>query len=109
MSAYTYLTKSGLITDQPCILYSIIVVNDGSSESYADLYDGQGVESGYKVARCYTPARVSFQYHWKGFELSRGLYVEFDNHMDHVTVEWSPVGYPKDGAEWLDALRKSVT
>jgi hypothetical protein len=94
MSAGTYLTKSGLITDQPCILKSIIVVNDGQSEAYVDVYDGQAAETGYKVARCYCDAKLGFQYRWDDLAFDRGLYIEFDNHADHCTVEWVPVGYP---------------
>lgn len=95
MSAYAYLVKSGLITDQPCILKSVIVVNDGSSEACVDIYDGQGAESSYVVARVYTIAKCSAQYRWEGLELSRGLYIGFDGHTDRCTVEWEPVGYPK--------------
>lgn len=95
MTAYTYMTASQLVTDKPCTLHSIIVVNDGSSAACVDIYDGAGAESSYIVARIYCGANSSAQYRWEGLPLSRGLYVSFDNHTDRCTVEWEPVGYPK--------------
>lgn len=109
MSAYAYLTGDGVVSTLPCILYSVLVVNDGQNEATVDIYDGAGAESGYMVARVMTGAKSSEQYHWKGLELSRGLYVDFDSKADHVTIEWSPVGYSEKGREWVKLLRESVS
>ncbi len=98
MSAYVYITSDQLVTDKPCVLYSILLVNDGLNEGHVDIYDGAGAEAGYMVARCYVGAKTAHKYNWKGLELSRGLYIDVDDKTDKVTVEWDPVGYPKQQA-----------
>ncbi len=95
MSAYVYLTGDGLVTDKPCILYSVLVATDGGGPGKVEVYDGQGAESGYKVATLLSEGNNSRHFHWKGLELSRGLYIDIVEKADYVTVEWEPVGYPK--------------
>jgi len=109
MADYEYLTTDRLITNLPCILYSVVVTTDGSGPGKVEIYDGEGAEARYKIATLLCPANSSMVFRWKGLELSRGLYVDIVEKADYVTVEWSPVGYPKDKPEWFEALIESVT
>lgn len=95
MSAYTYLTTDRLITDKPCRLCSVLVSTDGGGPGKVEVYDGAGAESGYKVATLLTAGNNARHFHWKGLELSRGLYIDIVEKADYVTVEWETVGYPK--------------
>lgn len=91
MSAYVYLTADRLITDRPCILYSALVSTDGGGPGKVEIYDGSGAEEGYKVATLLTAGNNARHFHWKGLELSRGLYVDIVEKADYVTIEWEPV------------------
>jgi hypothetical protein len=102
MSAYTYLTADNVITDQPCILYSVCVTTDGGGPGKVELYDGQGAEPGYKIATLLCEGNLSMAFRWKGLELSRGLYVDIVEKADYVTVEWEPVGYPQKSEEFVE-------
>jgi len=98
MSAYTYLTSDTLVSRKPIRLLSVLLVNDGLNEAHVDIYDGRSSSDGNMVARCYCGAKDSKKYNWKGLELTRGLYVDFDDKTDRATVEWEPVGYGKEQA-----------
>lgn len=102
MSAYVYLTADQLITDKPCLLYSVIVTADESGPGKVEIYDAQGAEAGYKVATLLCSGNLSKSFHWKGLELSRGLYVDIVEKADYVTVEWEPVGYPRKGESTIE-------
>lgn len=95
MSAYVYLTADNLVTNLPCILYSVTVTTDGGGPGKVELYDAEGAESAYKFATLLCEGNNSKSFHWKGLELSRGLYVDIVEKADYVTVEWEPVGYEK--------------
>jgi len=98
MSAYVYLTADRVVTDKPCVLHSIVVTTDGSGPGKVVVYDGAGAESAYVVATLLCGANLSKSFHWKGLELSRGLYIDIVEKADYVTVEWEPVGYEKGAA-----------
>lgn len=93
MSTYTYLVASGKVTDRPCILHSIIVGNDGTNVGWLDVFNARTSDAPYKVARLYGDGKTTKQYHWKGLELARGLYIEFVSTIEWATIEWSPVGH----------------
>jgi hypothetical protein len=95
MSVYTYVVSDQRITEEACVLHSILLTNQGSNEGEVVIYDGSGAEAAYKVAAVRVGTKESKQYHWKGLELSRGLYIDMDDKTDMVTVEWEPVGYPQ--------------
>lgn len=95
MSAYIYLMSDGLVTDKPCVLYSVLVSTNGSGPGKVEIYNAAGAESGYKVATLLTGGNNARHFHWKRLELSRGLYVDIVEKADYVTVEWEPVGYLK--------------
>jgi len=109
MPTYTYTTTDQGITDKPCILYSVIVHNDGANEGVVDIYDGTSAEAGYKVARLMCGVKSCQQYRWTGLKLTRGLYVDIVERAESAVVEWEPVGYSEKGREWVKALRESVS
>lgn len=98
MSAYIYLSDDHIVTGQPCKLLSVIVSNTGADNGKVIVYNARSAESGYEVAMLFCGANDAKQYGWQGLELSRGLFVEFVEKADFVTVEWEPVGY-KPGQE----------
>jgi len=108
MAAYTYLTADRQIANKPCILYSIIVTTDGGGPGKVEVYDADGAESGYKVATLLCASNLSKSFHWKGLELSRGLYVDIVEKADYITVEWEPVGYRHKGEVEYDATNVTV-
>lgn len=98
MSAYQYLTADNIITNLPCVLYSVVVTTDGGGPGKVEVYDGERAEAGYKVATLLCGANSSIQFRWTGLKLTRGLYVDIVEKADYVTVEWEPVGYGKGQA-----------
>jgi len=108
MPAYTYVVSDQRISEEACILYSVLLTNQGANEGEVVIYDGSGPEPAYKVATVKVGVKESKQYRWKGLSLSRGLYVDIDDKTDMVTVEWEPVGYSGEDREWVKVLRESV-
>lgn len=108
MSAYIYLTADRLVTDQPCVLLSVVVTPDAQSSGDVTLYNGQGAEVGHEIVKLTTGSGETLQVCFRGLELSRGLYVDVGSNVTCCVVEWSPVGYPKDEPEWFKRLKESV-
>ena len=63
MSAYAYVTANQKITDKPCILYSIIVGNDGTNVGWLDVFDASNVDAAHKVGRLYGDGKKSSLHH----------------------------------------------
>lgn len=91
MTVPLYITQSTKVTDRPCILHSIIVGNNSSSEGYVNVYNARSVDAPHKIAQLSGDEETTKQYSWSGLKLDRGLYVEFDANIDWVTVEWEPL------------------
>ena len=108
MSAYHYTTTDVLISSKPCILYSVIVHNDGANEGVVDIYDGQGAESAHKVARLMCDGSSCQQFGWKGLRLTRGLYVDIVERAESAVIEWEPLGSRKPD-EVLAEYAKTVS
>jgi hypothetical protein len=108
MSVYSYVVSDERISEEACILHSVLLTNQGGNEGEVVIYDGSGAEAAYKVATVKVGAKESKQYHWKGLRLSRGLFVDIDDKTDMVTVEWEPIGYSEPESEWLKHLKESL-
>lgn len=91
MTAWTYLTRSNIVTARPCQLLSVLVTTDGSGPGKVELYDEKGAVEGCKVATLLCPAMDSKHFLFHGPELQRGLFVDFVEKADYVTVEWDPL------------------
>lgn len=90
MSAWTYLTVDGIVSTRPCRLLSVVVTTDGGGPGKVELYDERGAVEGQKVATLLCSANQSKVFRWEGLELQRGLFVDFVEKADYVTIEWEP-------------------
>lgn len=91
MSAYRYLTVDGIVSSRPCKLLSVLVVTDGGGPGKVELYDEVGAVENRKFATLLCSGNDSYHFRWQGLELQRGLYVDFVEKADYVTVEWEPM------------------
>ena len=98
MSALTYLTADGVVSTRPCRLYSVVIRTDGGGPGKVELYDGREAFSERKFATLLCGANNAIQFRWLGLEMQHGLYVDFVEKADYVTVEWQPAGDVKPEA-----------
>lgn len=91
MSAYTYIERDTIISSKPCKLYSVIIYGAYTDPSSLNLYDGVDAGSGRTIAQLHSPGKRTTQYGFNGLECPRGLFVDFVDKVDTVTVEWDPL------------------
>lgn len=91
MSAYTYITKSGIISRRPCKLKSVILSQEASGTGDVRLYDEDSAEASRLFCVVYIDGDGSFQVRFDDLETRRGLYVDIYSKVDHVTIEWDEI------------------
>jgi hypothetical protein len=88
MSAWRYLTADQIVSRRPCKLLSVLISTDGAGPGKVEIYDGEEAFSDRKVATLLTAGDNARHFHWRGLELEHGLYVDFVEKADYVTVEF---------------------
>lgn len=95
MRAVTLLTDDGVVSNLPCVLYSLTITTEGGGPGKVQVYDSSKADAPYRIASLLCSANQSKQFRWEGLPLDRGLYIDIVEKADYVTVEWEPVGYRK--------------
>lgn len=90
MSNFTYITDDRLVFSEPCKLLSLTISMEASGTGTVRVYDAHSALASQKVAEVYQYKDGSSQFRWEGLEMSRALFVEIYNAVDHATVEWEP-------------------
>lgn len=90
-AGWTLVTGDLLITEQPALLYGI-VINASSLGGRAAVYDGTDATSGRKVGDFKGAENISRNVHFHPPLLClNGLYVGGCSHLDEALISWSPL------------------
>lgn len=91
MSAYTYLTKDGIVSRRACKIKSIIISQESSGTGELRLYDEESAEASRLFCVLYQDGDGTMQVRFDGLETRRALYADIYSRIDHVTIEWEEI------------------
>jgi len=96
MSAFFTCATSSLVTPSPCELLSVILTPTSAASGDITLYAARGAIAGHEILTIRTANSQTTQVRFSGLKVEGGLYIAIGSNVTRVTVEWEPVGYPRE-------------
>lgn len=82
------VTASGIVSEKPCLIYSICGVGVAGSTNVFTIYDGQGTGGKIIMTLVTVAYNSDFRLFASPLYFSKGIYVEFTTNGSEVTLQF---------------------